>query len=473
MRLLVAVGACALFASAILASPSLDEAVYKDDLAAVKRLLSGGADAKATNRYGIAPLLAACGNGNSEIVSLLLAAGAEANTTGPGGETALMTAARTGKIQPVKDLLKRGADVNAKERHGQTAVMWAAAEGHTEIVKSLIEAGADFKTTLDSGFSALSFAVREGRKETALALIDAGADANARMEPKRTGGRSVRKGTTPFILAVENGHFELALALLDKGADPKDDHSGYTALHVISWVRKPVRGEGPEALPPPDGAGHVTSLEFVRQLVARGADVSARLKNGGAGKGELSHKGATPFLLASETADVALMQTLVELGADPKIPNAYNSTPLMAAAGLGVLAPGEEAGTEEESIEAVRLTLKFGNDINAVDDRGETAMHGAAYKIAPRMVQFLGDNGAKIDIWNRTNKWGWTPITIAEGYRPGNFRPSAETLAALHHVMLAAGISPPPATVRPQPKVANVDEWTSEKVLPKKERAAP
>lgn len=452
---------------------SLHDAVYRDDVPLVKQLLAQGADAAATNRYGIAPLLLACGNGDSEMVALLLAAGADPNASGPGGETALMNAARTGKAQPVSFLLKAGADVNAKERHRQTATMWAAAEGHTEVVKMLIQAGADFKTPVDSGFTPLTFAVREGHQDTALALIDAGADVNATMEPKHSGGRSVRKGTSPFLLAVENGHFDLALALLDRGADPKDDRSSFTALHVISWVRKPVRGEGVEALPPPDGSGRTTSIQFVKKVVARGADVNARLEQGASGKGELSHKGATPFLLAAETADVELMQTLVELGADPKIPNSYNSTPLMAAAGLGDLAPGEESGTEEEAIEAARLALDLGNDINAVDDNGETAMHGAAYRIAPRMVKFLADYGAKIDVWNRTNKWRWTPITIAEGFRPGNFRPSVETLAALHAVMEAAGVTPPPPTPRADPKFANLQQWDSQNAPPKKAVAKP
>ena len=70
-------------------------------------------------------------------------------------------------------------------------------------------------------------------------------------------------------------------------------------------------------------------------------------------------------------------------------------------------------------------------------------MHGAAYKNLPKVVQFLADKGARIEIWNRKNKYGWTPLLIAEGHRPGNFKPSAETIAALHRVMLAAGITPP------------------------------
>ena len=70
-------------------------------------------------------------------------------------------------------------------------------------------------------------------------------------------------------------------------------------------------------------------------------------------------------------------------------------------------------------------------------------MHGAAYKNLPKVIQFLADHGAKAEIWNRKNKHGWTPLMIAEGHRPGNFKPSAETIVALHKVMLAAGVAPP------------------------------
>src|SRR5256714_11039247 len=111
--------------------------------------------------------------------------------------------------------------------------------------------------------------------------------------------------------------------------------------------------------------------------------------------------------------------------------------------GLGGEAANKPAGTEPEVIEAVQLLLKSGADVNVVDANGETAMHGAAYKNLPKVVQLLADKGAKIEVWNRTNKWGWTPLRIAEGYRPGNFKPSAETIAALHRVMLAAGVTPP------------------------------
>ena len=65
--------------------------------------------------------------------------------------------------------------------------------------------------------------------------------------------------------------------------------------------------------------------------------------------------------------------------------------------------------------------MKLGNDINAVDAKGETAMHGAAYKHMPAMVEFLAKNGAEVQVWNRKNQLGWTPLRIAEGvFRTGN-----------------------------------------------------
>jgi len=428
---------------------ALHWATYHDDLELAARLIRAGADVKAANEYGVLPLPLACTNGNAELVELLLEAGADPSTTQRGGETVLMTAARTGKLAPVKALLARGADVNAKERKGQTALMWAAAEGHADVVQALIDAGAEFRTPLASGFTPLMFAAREGRIAVAQVLLKAGADVNEATQTKKSSfARAASTGTSPLILAVENGHFELALELVKAGADPNDQRSGFAPLHVLTWVRKPNRGDGEDGDPPPRGSGNLSSLEFVRELVARGADVNLRLKKGASGRGILSKVGATPFLMAAATADAPLMRLLVELGADPLIPNADNATPLMAAAGMGCLAPGEEAGTEEEVLEAVALALKLGGDVNAVDKNGETAMHGAAYKSLPKVVEFLAAKGAKIDVWNHKNKYGWSPLLIAEGFRVGNFKPSADTIAAIHQVMRDAGVTPPPTTKR-------------------------
>ena len=133
-------------------------------------------------------------------------------------------------------------------------------------------------------------------------------------------------------------------------------------------------------------------------------------------------------MMAALTADAELMRELAKLGADPSISNVDGSTPLMAAAGLAARSPGEDAGTESEVLEAAQVALEFGNDVNAVDKNGETAMHGAAYKNSPGAVLFLADKGAKIEIWNQKNSHGWTPLWIAEGYRFGNYKPSPATV---------------------------------------------
>jgi len=424
---------------------ALHWAAYQDDLDMAKVLADANANVKVANRYGVTPLSLACQNGNAAMVELLLERGADPNTTLRGGETALMTAARTGKAAAVAALLEHGADVNAKERRGQTALMWAAADGHTEVVERLIKAGADIHATLpDSGFTPLFFAAREGRTEVVRALLKAGVDVNEPMQPQKATAKGPGKGTSALILAVENGHFDLAVTLLEAGADPNDQRSGFTPLHVMTWVRKPNRGED-DGAPPPTGSGRLSNLQFIKKLVEHGADVNARLKNGKGGAGLYNKMGATPFFMAAATADTTYMQLLLDLGADPSLRNVDNSTPLMVACGLGVgsAAANEVAGEEPEVIEAAELLFKLGADVNTVDANGETAMHGAAYKNLPKVVQLLADHGAQIDVWNRKNRWGWTPIRIAEGNRPGNFKPSAETVAALQRVMQSAGVALP------------------------------
>jgi uncharacterized protein len=182
--------------------------------------------------------------------------------------------------------------------------------------------------------------------------------------------------------------------------------------------------------------------------VANGANPNARItKKTNLNNTRLNEIGATPFMLAALTADAELMRTFASLGANPLLTNVENSTPLMAAAGLATRSPGEDAGTETEVLEAVQLALELGNDINAVDNNGETAMHAAAYKNLPQVVKFLAAKGAKIGVWNRNDKFGWTPLAIAVGYRFGNFKPSPDTEAAVREVMIAAGVTPPKVIV--------------------------
>ena len=433
-------------------STALHWAVHRNraDIAAL--LIEAGASVAAANRYGVQPLSLACTNGNPALVELLLDAGADPNTALAEGETALMTAARTGVAQVVDLLLAHGADVDAAETwRGQTALMWAAAEGHTAAVASLLAAGADVGAASRRGFTALLFAAREGEIEVAELLLDAGAglDDALTVNSRRTAGGvemvpAADDGLNAFLLAAGSAHYELAALLLEWGADPNAAPRGWTALHQLSWVRK--AGESGSNNPAPEGSGGLDSLEFVRLLAARGADLNARVTvRPPAGITRLNMIGGTPFLLAARTADAALMRLLAELGADPLLPNEDDTTPLMVAAGVGTSSPGEDPGTEPEVLEAVQVALDLGGDLNAVDGNGETAMHGAAYKHVPAVVAFLAGQGARIAVWNRENARGWTPWKIAAGVQRGmNIVSSPETEAAVRAVMARAG-APLPA----------------------------
>ncbi len=451
-------------------------AVQQDDQELVDLLLKAGADARAANRYGATPLFVACQNGSAALIDRLLKAGADATGATSEGETMLMTAARTGKVEAVKLLLANGADPRAVEGwRGQTALMWAAAENHTAVVQTLIEAGADVNARSNGGFTPLLFAVRAGRTDTVQLLLAKGANPNdviggnrpaaatAAMRPPttaatggaignaaggrlaannadplttlfqvfNTGSRATSRtgpGTNALILAIMNGHFELAAALIDRGADPNAEGPGWSALHQLAWTRRPPIQHG---LPPPVHTGRLDSLTLARQLLERGANPNARMTKepSDGARNILNRLGSTPFLQAAKLADIPYMKLLLEFKADPSIMTLEGATPLMAAAGVGIWHTGESAGTNEEAFEAAKLCVELGNDVNAVDANGDTALHGAALRGSREIIQLLADKGAKL---NTVNKIGWTPWIIADGvFYPNTYNRELEAAELL------------------------------------------
>jgi ankyrin repeat protein len=421
---------------------ALHWAVHRDSLDLVDLLIRAGAQVNAANRYGVAPLSLACENGNAVIAERLLEAGADANAVA-GGDAALLTAARTGNVAVVKALLAHGASVNATESwRGQSALMWAAIENNAAAATALVEAGADLTQRSKGGFTALLFAIRSGRIAAVRALLDAGANVNETMPD----------GTSGLVLAIINAHYELAAVLVDRGADANADGQGWTPLIQVAWSRRPNGGlANPSAVP----TGTLDSAKLVERLLAHGADPNGRLKKdrnlGLDDRNNLNRVGATPFLLAAKSGDVELMRILVAHGADPRLPTIDHSTPLMAAAGVGVWNVGESAGTNEEALEAVKLALALGGDVNAANDFGYTALHGATHRGANAIVQLLADNGARIDApltkdgpmrgGSLAWKAGWTPLTIAQGvFYAGTFKRQLETAQLLRELMTARGL---------------------------------
>jgi ankyrin repeat protein len=441
-------------------STALHFAVHRDALEIVDLLLGAGAKPMAANRYGVTPLSIACTNGNARIVERLLRSGADPNAALPGGETPLMTAARTGDVAVLRALIEAKADVNTREKsRGQTALMWAAAENNAAAVKLLVEAGADIHartseqaaraqaptTGVFSGatgvsapaaargpsFTALLFAVQLGQMDAVRALFDAGADVN----------EALPDGTSALVLATQNGHWELGAFLVDRGANVNADKQGWTALHQIIRLRRTNIG----FLPPPVGKGTMSSLDLVKKLIAAGTTVNARMTRDfrDGYRNRLNRVGATPFLLAAKSVDTEIMNVLLAAGADPLTPNADNTTPLMVAAGVDMWNPGEDGGAttddEPEALAAVKMLIDLGNDVNAVNDRGETALHGAAYRGANSIVKYLVEHGATLDV---RSKQRWTPWTIANGvFYSLFFKEQRQTADFLATLMAERGIS--------------------------------
>lgn len=429
-------------------STALLWAAHWDDGATAELLIRARANANLANDFGMTPLSRACTNGSAAMVQRLLEAGANPNTRIGTGETPVMTCASSGNVDAVRLLIARGADVNATEpSQNQDALMWAAAERHPDVVRLLIEAGANPQAHTKKGFTALHFATREGDLATTRQLLAAGVNVNIRSLPEQpvaetprndSGGRSssgaaavsvaprgpayqatLSAGSTPLLVATVRGHVPLAMFLLEQGADPNVIDAGFTPLHWASatWeggISNTVYG----FVDPMSGIpNRKAKLDLVKALLARGANPNVRMTKrppgfSGLGGGYEDAPGATPFLLASASVDLEMMQLLLAAGADPTLVTDTKTTPVMAASGLnrGI---GESPTTEAEALAAVRFLMQLGADAKGATTNGENALFGAAYRGWNTLLALLIEKGADV---NAVSKAGVTPWLAASGY---------------------------------------------------------
>ena len=466
-------------------STALHWAVQRDDVAMADALIAAGANVKAKTRYNVTPLALACTNGDAVLIDRLLKAGADPNATSEEGQTALMTASLTGKPDAVKLLLETGANVNAVEPYkGQTALMWAASEGNAAAAEILIAHGADVKAKSTAGFTPFLFAVRNDHPDAAKVLLDHGANVND----------AAPDGTSALNMAVVNAYFDLASTLIDRGANPNAPDPRGSALLTLAWLRKPgsdgAAGVGNTGHAPPLPSGRLTALDLAKKLLEHGANPNVRVswkentfgKEGGTarnppsiqlGRHLLSYVGATPFYVAAKNGDVPYMKLLADHGADPKMTTKAGITPLMVASGLDYWegeSPGPFTGVSEpERLEAVKLAVALGNDVNAhadfgnypmtgetsytllyyplnIDDllelgvgdprwSGSTPLIGAVVSGQPSIVQWLIDHGARV---SEKTKLGWTPLLVAEGVFFANAKKEFPQAAAIIRKTLSA-----------------------------------
>jgi len=420
MKLRLALAVAALLAAPAAFSQSADSsasalhwAAHSDDVGAVKRLLSEGADPNLANRFGFTPLHEAALVGNAAMIELMLEAGGDPNATFGEGETVLMTAARAGDIESVRVLLAHGGKADLTEDwHGQTALMWAAIENHADVVQLLLDAGAEVdrastkhdwvkisysegnvpKTRDLGGLTALQFAARQGSLAAAEKLLDAGADANA-TEPMYQ--------LTPLQLAIVNGHYTLGVRLLERGVNV-DDGSLYVAVDTRNlgyYAQRPN---------PPEKDGEVTNLDVIHALLERGANPDLPYTKGifdADGKPRLPERtvageiavppGATPLDRAAAAGDFAVVKTLLEHGASATVASEDGTTPLMLLAGYSRARGNAPLTDVPKRLELIRTLLEQGADVHAVhQDSTNNALFFAKQRGAAEIVTLLEQFGA-------------------------------------------------------------------------------
>jgi ankyrin repeat protein len=437
-----------------------------NDLATAGLLIGTGANAGAANHDGATPMFLAAQNGNAAMIELLLKAGVSVNAPVLAhGETALMMAARSGSVDAVKVLLDHGAQVNTIDAlRGTTALMWAAEQGHVSVVELLIRRGADVgaqsevlrtlkrrglgfapenqqggpNAPIKGGLTALLFAARQGSMECVRALTTSGADVN----------ETSADGSSPLLVATQNGYYDVALYLMDHGANPNLANSkGWTPLYLA--VKN--RNQETTAIPGPNTDG---VLDFIKTLLDRGANPNLRIKadteiHQGMTAAWLKEAGATPLLRAALCGDLTVARLLLDHHADPLIPTFDHTTPLMAASGVGWADGMLREYSEDQTLEVVKLLLGLGPDINAANDHGITALHGAGFKGANKVVQVLVDHGANLAALDKGEDYGFgvssvrmTPLNWAEGVPIGMSSAifHTETVALMARLMKERGI---------------------------------
>ena len=302
--------------------------------------------------------------------------------------------------------------------------MYAVAENHAAVVKLLIELRADVNARSvhyefpkltggnggiihdrpEGGLTPLFFAARQGAIESADLLIDAGADLKA-TEPQY--------GFTPMQTAIFNGHYDLAARLIEKGADVNDG-SLYTAIEMRNLATYSNRPN------PPETDKELSSLDVIKRLLARGADpnraYTKKIPPRQAQGDIVVTPGATPLYRAMKATDLTVVRLLLDKGANPSVAIKDGSTPLMMASGMGARRVAsdedviEKAGTADP-LDAVKMFVEAGADIDAQNDLGNTALHYAAQTGATRIVEYLVSKGAKLDVYNYA---GQTAVDTAD-----------------------------------------------------------
>jgi ankyrin repeat protein len=338
---------------AVADSPVADAAMQRDE-AQVRRLLQDGADVNFAQADGATALHWAAYHGDADLAKLLLEAGADPSAANREGSTPLWLAAKQGDATMVETLLEGGADANEPLPLGRRPLMLAARAGSVDAVRVLLEHGAAPNASEDErGTTALMQAADQGHADVIAELIEHGADVAGRSAPVFRDGRT---------------------AALGKSGDPRDA----VRRQVIAVL---CEQESPD-------------LSKLRELISESSEDALLAKAGGqpAADGDPCNqkKDALGFVFTSGRRNRG-----------PKEPDGGELTPLVYAARSG-------------AIDAARVLLEAGADVNQVTRYGWSPLLAATQNRNYQMGKFLIEHGADVNI---ANKGGWTPLYLATDNR--------------------------------------------------------
>src|SRR5215831_3490856 len=138
-----------------------------------------------------------------------------------GATKTLFDAIQNADSAKIRRLLDRGADPNSRDAEGTPALMWAALYANDDSVKLLLERGANANAANSAGATPLMWAIPDFAKVEL--LIEHGADVNARSDNLQR---------TPLLVAASYpGSVEVLKLLIRRGADiHAKDRTGTHAL---------------------------------------------------------------------------------------------------------------------------------------------------------------------------------------------------------------------------------------------------
>ncbi len=318
-------------------------------------------------------------------VRRLVQSGADVKVAQADGATALHWAAYRGDVSLALLLLEAGADVAAANRNGSTPLWLAASHGDAPMIDALLENGADANEPLPLGRRPLMLAARSGSVAAVRTLLDGGADPNLREDAR---------GTTALMQAADQGHADVIAVLIEHGADvaapsaPVLRDGRTAALGKSGDPREAVRRQVIAVLceqPSPD-------LNVLQALTVRGSGNTEDtvLANAAAAGGDPCGNQGEQIIFTGGGRNRAARE-----------PDGGELTPLVYAVRAG-------------SIDAARVLLEAGADVNQVTRYGWSALLAATQNRHYQLGKFLIEHGADV---NLANKGGWTPLYLATDNR--------------------------------------------------------